>query len=157
MVFPLLSILIIANSFQGCSNETRIKLSSLEEEKLLLSKVEEFNLAFKVCDLEKLHELVTEKYLHTNNKTKAIKKPAWFNYLKKRKLEIQNGILVVNEHYMDEIDLALYDDKAVVTGRMVVSTNKSGKRHENEYRVTHIWIKEDNIWKRAGFHDVRIH
>ena len=142
--------------FLGCKTETGHQQNSSEEEKTLLKSVEEFNLAFKECDIEKLKTLITENYLHTNGTSKSIKRNAWLGYLEKRKLEINNGNLVVNTYDMKEVEIELYDDAAIVTGKIVTSSTKSGEYQENEFRITNIWVKEEGNWKRAGFHDGKI-
>lgn len=57
---------------------------------------------------------------------------------------------------MRDIDIVQYDDLAIVTAKIVISIVKSGRDHENEYRTTNVWIKEEGDWKRAGFHDGKI-
>ncbi len=151
-----LTFLLVFIVFQSCKTETGHKQNSSEEEKILLKKVEDFNLAFKECDIEQLETLITENYLHTNGNSRSIKRNAWLGYLEKRKLEINNGNLVVNTYDMKEAEIELYDDMAIVTGKIVTSSTKSGEYQENEYRITNIWIKEEGNWKRAGFHDGKI-
>ena len=151
-----LSILLVIIVFQSCKTETGHKLNSSEEETILLKRVEEFNLAFKECDIEQLETLITENYLHTNGNSRSIKRNTWLGYLEKRKLEINNGNLVVNTYDMKEVEIEIYDEMAIVTGRIITSNTKSGENQENEYRITNIWVKEERNWKRAGFHDGKI-
>ena len=149
-----LTFLLVFIVFQSCNTEH--KLNSSEEEKILLKRVEEFNFAFKECDIEQLETLITENYLHTNGNSRSIKRNTWLEYLEKRKLEINNGNLVVNTYDMKEIEIELYDDMAIIIGKIVTSSTKSAEYQENEYRITNIWVKEDGNWKRAGFHDGKI-
>ena len=50
IIFFYLIIFIVS---QGCKTETGQKLNSSEEEKILIERVEEINLAFKECDIER--------------------------------------------------------------------------------------------------------
>ena len=154
--FYYLFFLIIFIIHQGCRTETAHKPDSLEEEKILIERVEEFNLAFKECNIEQLETLVTENYLHTNGNSRSIKRDAWLEYLEKRNLEIKRGNLVVNTYDMSEIEIVLYEDMAIVTGKISTSFIKSGEYLKNEYRITNVWVNEDGSWKRAGFHDGKI-
>lgn len=151
-----LAFLLVLIVFQGCKTETGDKLNSSDEEKILLKSVEEFNLAFKEGNIEQLETLITENYVHTNGNSKSINKTTWLAYLEKRKLEIDNGNLVINSYAIEEVEIELRDDMAIVTGKIVTSSTKSGEYQENEYRITNVWIKEEGNWKRAGFHDGKI-
>ncbi|WP_303317883.1 nuclear transport factor 2 family protein [Flavivirga abyssicola] len=130
----------------------------IENEKIaLLNRVEAFNTAFKVCNIAKLESMLTENYRHTNGISKPIDKRAWVNYLRTRKAQIEKGELVVNTYEMKDTEVELYNNHtAILTAKIVVSSKKQGEIQNNEYRVTNIWIKDDGIWKRAGFHDGKI-
>ncbi len=152
-----LALLLIFMIFQGCKPEAVNKLNPIEEEKILLEKVNDFNQAFKECDIEALETLITENYLHTNGNSRVIRKDAWLEYLKKRKLEISSGNLVVNTYDMKEVEIELHNDMAIVTGKIIISSStKLGEHNDHEYRITNIWVKEEGNWKRAGFHDGKI-
>ncbi|MGB5820669.1 MAG: nuclear transport factor 2 family protein, partial [Saonia sp.] len=125
-------------------------------EKMILERVEELNDAFKEGDVEKLKSMVTEDYWHTNGSSAPIGKSDWLAYLKNRSEEIKNGDLTVNSYDMEEARVKIYGTTAMVTAKIIVSTSKSGERRENEFRTTHLWIKENGNWKRAGFHDGKI-
>ncbi len=57
--------------FQSCTTEVSQKPSAVEEEKILLERINEFNLAFKECDIEKLESMITDNYIHTNGSSKS--------------------------------------------------------------------------------------
>ncbi|GAA4276176.1 nuclear transport factor 2 family protein [Aquimarina mytili] len=126
------------------------------EENTLWKKIQEFNLAFKQGNVEILSAMITENYMHTNSTSKPIDKNTWISYLSKRKKEIESGNLVVHSYEMKEREMQLYDDMAIVSAKISTSSTSNGNRTQNEYRVTNIWIKEENTWKRAGFHDGKI-
>jgi len=141
---------------QNCKNETDTKPSLDEEKENLIERIEEFNSAFKDCKIEKLEAMITNNYLHTNSNSKSIGKADWLTYLANRKTELSSGNLVVKNYKMSETEVKIYDNTAILTAKISFSSIKSGERKENEIRITNVWVKEQGIWKRAGFHDTRI-
>lgn len=115
-----------------------------------------FNLAFKNGNVSQLELMITEDYVHTNGNSKSIDKAAWLKYLRKREQEIEARALEVLHYEMNELEIAMHDDVAIVTGKIVVKSRREGAIQENEYRITNIWVQESGTWKRAGFHDGRI-
>ena len=126
------------------------------EEEVLLSALEKFNTAFAEGDVVTLSSMITDKYLHTNATSKAIQKEDWLNYLQKREVEIASGLTETLNYEMDEVALTFYDDAALVTARIKTEVKKNDSVSAYRYRVTHLWIKENEEWKRAGFHDTGI-
>lgn len=126
------------------------------EKELLIQRVEEFNLAFRDGDIDKLGSMITDNYTHTNSNSKSIRKSDWLAYLQKRKKELTTGILIVENYEMSESEIEIYDDMAIVTAKISFSSIRAEEQKENEFRVTNVWVKEEGNWKRAGFHDTRI-
>ncbi|WP_157637984.1 nuclear transport factor 2 family protein [Flexithrix dorotheae] len=152
-----LCIVVLLVISQSCSFEKKNTTTSLDKEiEILTQKINEFNQAFNTADLEKLEQMVTENYLHTNGNSKPIRKETWLNYLKKRKRSLESGELKIENYQMTETEIEMYDDMAIVSTRISFISNNSGTEKEQEFRVTNIWVKEGNDWKRAGFHDYRI-
>ncbi|MCP4460685.1 MAG: nuclear transport factor 2 family protein [Cytophagales bacterium] len=150
----LLSVIPIV--FLGCIGGNLQNAASTNEEEVLLARINEFNLAFKSCDIELLKSMISENYQHTNGNSKSITKEAWFDYLEKRKLNIESSELTMTSYEMTEVEMEVYDDMAIITGKISTSSVKLGEEQENEYRITNVWIKEAGSWKRAGFHDGKI-
>ncbi|WP_299551431.1 nuclear transport factor 2 family protein [Seonamhaeicola sp.] len=144
-------------SANGCLDSVSNKEARLMKEKMaLVFRVSEFNEAFKHCDIATLESMLTEHYKHTNGTSKPINKSDWLGYLEHRKESIDKGELVVTSYEMKEPSYELFGDTAILTARIVVSSVLNGETQNNEYRVTNIWVKEDGLWKRAGFHDGKI-
>ncbi|WP_163418495.1 nuclear transport factor 2 family protein [Flagellimonas sp. HSM57] len=122
----------------------------------MLDTIEKFNTAFANSELPTLDAMVTENYVHTNGNSKAIDKTSWFNYLKSRNQEIESGMLKMEGYNMDELHIELHNQTAITTAKISTSIIKNGVITENEYRVTNIWVYEDDVWKRAAFHDTKI-
>ena len=127
-----------------------------ESRKELIEKMNAFNIAFKEGAVDQLALMITDNYQHTNGSSKAIGREAWLNYLLKRKKELENGGLTVNDYEMQETQVQIFGKTALVNTKIHVSGTKKGEAFENEYRVTNVWVKEGSEWKRAGFHDGKI-
>ncbi|MCK8521638.1 nuclear transport factor 2 family protein [Aquimarina sp. D1M17] len=147
MIFCLVWIL-------GC--QTTTESDTKHKKETLIKQIETFNNAFKEGNTELLASMITDNYVHTNGNSKAIHKENWINYLSKRQKEIESGELTVRNYEMKDTEIQLYQETAIVTSKIIVSTVKSDRLHENEFRVTNIWVLENGIWKRAGFHDGKI-
>ncbi len=153
--FKILCIIIISLNLSCKNAEANVKESEISREELLI-RINEFNKAFQKGQVSTLESMITENYVHTNGNSKPINKHDWLSYLRKREVEIEMGNLVVADYEMDEIKIEFHGKMAIVTGRVKVSNKKEEEILINEYRITNIWIIEDGIWKRAGFHDGKI-
>ncbi|WP_185152655.1 DUF4440 domain-containing protein [Fulvivirga aurantia] len=131
--------------------------SWIREKGELYLAIERFNQAFKEGDVKTLTSMITYDYVHTNGTSKPINKSQWLDYLRKRSEDLSSGKLVVLAYSMEEMAIEiLYGKTAIVTGKVIVETEMEGSLHKNEYRVTHVWTKYKNGWRRAGFHDSKI-
>ncbi len=139
-----------------CANKDVDAETNGIDEKEFIAVLDKFNESFKECDLETLNAMVADNYVHTNGNSKSIGKADWFNYLESRKKDLESGNLEVLEYKMDETAIEFYDNLAIVTAKISVENKKQDTVQNNEYRVTNIWVKENGIWKRAGFHDGKI-
>ena len=147
-------MLIIVFTSCGIDHASNPNQEKVDQE--LLATIDQFNLAFQAGDVESLTSMITDNYLHTNGNAKSIRKEDWLNYLRKRTQEIQLGTLEVIDYKMEEVEIELYGQTAIVTGKISVSNKTGDEVSRNEYRVTNIWVKETDKWKRAGFHDGKI-
>ncbi|MEX0315016.1 MAG: nuclear transport factor 2 family protein [Allomuricauda sp.] len=138
----------------GCKSDSPALTQAQED--ALIPTIERFNNAFAQSDLVTLDGLVTDDYIHTNSTSKAITKESWFQYLNKRDKEIQTGTLVIKTYEMSDLNVEYHANSAIVTGKVSIMYTKEGKSAENEYRITNVWVFQDEGWKRAGFHDGKI-
>jgi len=152
----ILIIILAMTLLCNCSPQ-KVNESSLKEDKEeLTNAIERFNLAFREGDVDLLESMITDNYQHTNGNAKSIGKESWINYLQKRKKDIVSRSLVVNSYSMEETQIEMFDDMAIVTAKIRVNSTNNDQSSENEYRVTNIWVVEEGKWKRAGFHDGKI-
>ncbi|MFY0602680.1 MAG: nuclear transport factor 2 family protein [Flavobacteriaceae bacterium] len=147
--------MIALNLFNCVSeNPSQKKLKIIKDQ--LIKTMNEFNKAFKDGNVIILESMITENYTHTNGNSKSIGKKEWINYLRKREKEIKSGNLEVIEYKMNEMEIELFENIAIVTGKIIVSNKEKGEIKKSEYRITNIWVDENGNWKRAGFHDGKI-
>lgn len=152
----LVGFMLITLSIAACDQSEPQQHTAEQEQQALLETVTAFNNAFQAGDVDQLQSMITDNYQHTNGTAQAIGKTTWINYLKRRQQEIASGELIVNSYEMQDTKIEMYDKVGIITARIVVSSTRSGQEQENEYRVTNIWVKDQGVWKRAGFHDGKI-
>ncbi|MEM7379778.1 MAG: nuclear transport factor 2 family protein [Bacteroidota bacterium] len=146
---PILFSFLVVLLF-SCSEK---KPEKVDHESTLKTSIEKFNQAFATADIEKLEGLITEDYQHTNGTSEAIGRSSWLSYLGKRKSALESGELVVHSYDMDDLKIQHLGGSAIATAKVMVSQTRDSVKEERAYRVTTVWILEDGIWKRAGFHD----
>ncbi len=145
-----ISLLVLFSCHNNSSTKTELSSNSKEN---LLNALEAFNTAFAKSDLQKLDSMTTENYLHTNSSSQVITKNRWFNYLRKRDSAIKSGQLQVLSYSLEDEKVELFQNSAIVTGKVKTTIKDSSGIKKNQYRITNIWILDQGEWKRAGFHD----
>ncbi len=131
------------------------KQDTASQETLVLA-VKNFNEAFERGDVERLDQLITENYVHTNGSWKAFGKNEWLEYMRKRRARIDSGELQLSTYRMDDLNIEMHKTSAFVTGKIVMEGTENGESFKKEIRVSNFWVNKDGQWKRAGFHDTRI-
>ena len=149
-VFIFLTISIFLFS---CVNQQGTHDQSKDQ---LMESVSAFNKAFKDADLSLLDSMTTDNYLHSNGNSRAIGKKDWLSYMTGRKASLEVGDLKVDDYTMSEIRVEMHSNTAILTAKISVSGIKDGQSFDNAYRVSNLWVYENNTWKRAGFHDGKI-
>lgn len=152
----VISLYLIVLILTACQETVKFDKDDSGKKNSLLQTIKTFNTAFSKGDLATLDSLTTENYIHTNGNSKAIGKSEWFKYLEKRTAQIQSGNLKVISYTFDEQHVEIYQNNAIVTGKISVVTQDSMQLKENQYRITNIWANVSGVWKRAAFHDGKI-
>ncbi len=147
----LLSCLLACQVGQKQDGQLVKSLDQKTEE--LITTIYDFNLAFAAADVSQLEKLLTDKYLHTNGSSSPYTKEVWLKYVKSRKEKIDAGSLAVQDYGMSDIQMTFYGETALVNGMVYSKGTEQSIVFDKKFRVTHLWVLEDNQWKRAGFHD----
>lgn len=149
-----LSVLLLLLLFTvACAGPERKKQKELQR---LEATIEVFNAAFAKGNLTILDSLTTDNYIHTNGSDRAFSKERWFNYLQNRSKDLASGVLKIDKYQLLEREIQLHETSAIVTGLIITSGFSGGTEFSNQIRVSNLWIKENETWKRAGFHDTRL-
>ena len=140
--------------FQSCNQSN---LSEKEPEIGLKDTLDIFNKAFADGDSDVLEGLLTEDYLHCNSGNPPVGKADWLKYIESRKAKIESGELIQEDYGMVDFKAVLYNKNTAVINGLVFSKGiNAGQKFDNRFRVTHTWILENGIWKRAAFHDTKL-
>lgn len=118
--------------------------------------IEKFNAAFLKADVDQLASMLTNQYIHSNSGSAIITKKTWLNYIKKRRKQLDSRQLRVNSYDTSELVIKTYANSAVANGLVVVKGIRNKKPFQSKIRFTHLWIKENGVWKRAAFHDSKL-
>lgn len=153
-IFSYIFLLLAVAACQVEQRQEQIPEKSVEQKsEELLNAIYDFNLAFAAADATKLEDLLTEQYAHTNGSSAPYSKEVWLNYIKGRKTKIDSGVLVIDDYGMNDIKMTFYDKTALVNGVVYSRGSENEATFDKQFRVTHLWVYEDDRWKRAGFHD----
>ena len=126
-------------------------------EEQLRDALDRFNQFFNSADVNGLSEMLTDSYIHTNSSSGPYDKSQWLNYVKSRKAKLESGALKVVSYTMEDVKIRLYENSAAVSAIVKTETREKGISSSKSFKVTHLWVKEMGVWKRAAFHDCVIY
>jgi len=113
-----------------------------------------FGLAFVEADISKLKSLLTEDYLHVNGGSgKVLGRDDWLKWMESRRVEIEKGILIIEDYRIEDVEISLDGNAALVVGRVVSSVKRDGVPKSSQIRFSNTWLCRDGVWRRASFHD----
>lgn len=127
-----------------------------EREFEVIQALEKFSMAYQDAEVGILSNMLTEQYVHSNSGGPIIRKKDWLNWVGSRKELIDSGELIYDEYMNENVTVEIYGDAAVVHGVNISSGTEKGNPFHKKIAFTHTWIKENEIWKRASFHDSRL-
>ncbi|WP_444995717.1 nuclear transport factor 2 family protein [Aliikangiella sp. IMCC44359] len=136
-------------------NVFALRAQSDNEEQKLRQTIELFGQAFVNADVKTLDALLTEKYRHTNSGSKAFGKTQWLKWIAGRQQATTSGELKYTSYQTEDLQIVLYGGSAVVTGRNIAKGIDKNKAFMVDIRFTHLWVKENEQWKRAAFQDAK--
>ncbi|MEO1263760.1 MAG: nuclear transport factor 2 family protein [Bacteroidota bacterium] len=122
----------------------------------VLQALEKFSQAYREADTKTLADLLTEKYVHSNSGGAIIRKKSWLNWVASRKKLIDHKNLIYTDYFNEDVVVEIYGDAAVVHGINISEGTERGNPFYKKIAFTHTWIKENDQWKRASFHDSKI-
>jgi hypothetical protein len=112
-----------------------------------------FNDAFKRADVEVLDQMLTRNYHHQNDNSDPIGKAEWLTYVAERKLLLESKALEILDYEMTDVEIRIKDDQALVSGVVKTTEKRNGLVSMKFFRVQHLWVRENEKWKRSKFED----
>lgn len=118
--------------------------------------IERFNKAFQEGKTAEIEKFISDDYAHTNGSSASITKTKWLEYVKNRESKIKSGELKIIDYRLIDREIKFLGDIAVLTGRVIVKSVNNNEEIQTEFRVTNVWRKESEGWKRIAFQDSKI-
>jgi len=116
--------------------------------------VASFGSAFVEADVPTLEGLLEENYIHINGSSgNVLNRDEWLGWVESRRAELESGALVVSDYRIEDVEVEIHGEAAVVTGVAVASGNRHGVPYHSQVRFTNVWVHRDGAWRRAAFHD----
>jgi hypothetical protein len=116
--------------------------------------VASFGSAFVEADVPTLEALLTDTYVHVNGSSgNILNRNEWLTWVKTRQAELEAGTLVVSDYRIEDLEVELFGEAAVVTGVAISSGIRNGDSFDTRLRFSNVWIFGGGGWRRAAFHD----
>lgn len=128
---------------------TREASRNARETKRIEHVVLRFGDAWAVNDIATLDGLLSDYYIHTDFFGRVQDRAQWLDYMKDRKAKD-----ITNRIVFEDIQIRIYGDTAVVTGRNIIKGALTVPANEasTEIRFTQVLHKTHGEWMRIGFH-----
>jgi ketosteroid isomerase-like protein len=116
--------------------------------------VNAFGHAFVEADVPTLEHYLSENYVHVNGGSGiALNRDDWLKFVKSRRVEIDNGELVVSDYRIEDVKVVLDGNTAIVIGMVYSSQSRNGNSNTSKIRFSNTWLYREGVWRRAAFHD----
>lgn len=122
----------------------------------LETALDEFSQAFLRADEAALSTMLTDRYMHSNSGSAIIRKKNWLDYIKSRKAELDSGKLKIDSYENQDVAIEIYGNTAVVNGLNIAKGVRDSVPFQTRISFTHFWVREEEGWKRAAFHDSKL-
>jgi ketosteroid isomerase-like protein len=143
LITLLLLVAATSATSQSASPENEVRTS-----------VAAFARAFQEADVSVLETILTENYIHVNGGSgNRLDRDQWLTWIASRRLEIESGDFVYETYLVEDLQVQLYGDSAVVVGVTRSNGQRNGVPFTNAGNFTNIWVRQNGVWRRAGFHD----
>ncbi len=129
-------------------------MSEQFDENDVRESVQKFGDAFSKGDVSILSNLLCESYVHVNGISgNVLNKKEWLNWIASRRLLLDNGNLVIHIYTVEDIQVIIYGESAVVTGIVKSEGHRNGVSFKKNIRFTNLWVFDNDALRRASFHD----
>ncbi len=70
--------------------------------------------------------------------------------------DIKSGEIKITSNELDDLQVRIYGDTAVLTGRSTQKGQLQGQDNSGQFRFTRVYVKREGRWKSAAFQSTRI-
>jgi ketosteroid isomerase-like protein len=154
--FVQLSLLVMLAPFlasgQEANNGKRGTIRTPDSAKVqaLITKMENDRLQAGVRkDVDAIAAVTADDYVMIDFEGKVRNKTATLERIKSSEIQLQSNSL-------DEVDVRIYGNTAIVTGRATPKGTISGKDFSRPIRYTRVYVKEDGHWQVVSFQQTRV-
>jgi ketosteroid isomerase-like protein len=131
------------------STATAVEAGSRQDDTAELTRLAcEAGQAYAGRDLEALKKLTADDYSQTDVRGGVLDRSAWLDFVKNRKSELTIEC--------DDLQVRLYGDAAVVTGRWRYTQTRDAEKLPTSTRWTSVWTRYPDGWKRHAFQNTYI-
>jgi hypothetical protein len=145
LFYTLIFLLIFILSF-GCAESPEAKKETLKV------AVRKLNEALMKGDISFAEKMMTDSYRHLVGAEKTLDKDTLIYFLKTNKEQVKSGQIEIMRYAMDDIEMDMSENSAIVTGRVQVRIKIQELVKNYNYRIRHLWLFEKGSWKRTGFY-----
>ena len=129
-------------------------VEGVDRETEVLTAVKAFGRAYVEADVETLKTLLSEKYIHVNGRSgNVLNRGEWLEWVTSRRMDIKNGKLVVSDYRIEDVEVVLDEETAIVIGVVYSSQIRNGNINTSSIRFSNLWLYRNGAWHRAAFHD----
>ena len=116
--------------------------------------VRAFGLAYAAADTVTLKSLLADDYVHVNGGTGTVlSRDDWLEWVESRKAAMARGELIVDDYRVEDVEISLDGNVAIVVGRVISSVREDGVLRSSEIRFSNTWVYREGAWRRLLFHD----
>ena len=141
-----LKILIVLVIFSSLEVLSQTPAPMTGEKKRIEHVVVRFGDAWALNDIPTLEGLLSDDYVHTDLFGRVQNRAQWLDYMKDRKAKN-----ITNRISFDDVQIRIYDNTAVVTGRNIIKGPLIGGEASTEIRFTQVLRRKRGDWIRTGF------
>lgn len=113
---------------------------TVQDKQALLKINKEYDDALVAGDIKALELIFADEFVYTSTSGEVVNRAQQLEVIKSGGLKIASGI-------SEDVEVRLYGDIAIVTGRFVARGEFKGKGFDSIERYTSVWLKRDRRWQ----------
>ena len=118
---------------------------SSKAEQELLKANQEYDAAIVGNDVKTLERIFADEFVFTDYNGEVKNKAQQLDFFRSGALKLESG-------ESDDVEIRLYKNVAVMTGRFTARRSAGGKKIEIRERYTAVWVKQKGRWRLVAEH-----